>query len=135
MQDKQKVTLYLSDDLHRQLKIRSAVDREPMSALAQKALDFYLAHSEVVESFRDYGQTHRVYTCPECSTALTLASEGLSSVKSHASSSVAPAGEGIDSEMSDRLNGRGAETVVPDTVPASVPSDDASSGKGELVPC
>ena len=34
MQTKQKVTLYLSPELHRRLKIRSAVDSEPMSDLA-----------------------------------------------------------------------------------------------------
>ncbi|OUC14225.1 MAG: hypothetical protein B0A82_13125 [Alkalinema sp. CACIAM 70d] len=73
MQDKQKVTLYLPSDLHRQLKIRAAVDAEPMSSLAEKAICFYLAHPEVVESVEAIqGQTHRVYACPECQSSLVM---------------------------------------------------------------
>jgi len=132
MQDKQKVTLYLPDDLHHQLKIRSAVDREPMSALAQKALDFYLTHSEVVESFREYGQTHRVYSCPSCAAALTVGSDGLSAVKAHAA---VQSDSDIEEGVSQRLSERGSDSVVPDVVPLSVSSDDASPDKGELVPC
>ena len=67
MQDKQKVTLYLSPELHRKLKIRSAVDSEPMSAIAQRAIVFYLEHPELVDSVEEnYGTTHQVYNCPEC---------------------------------------------------------------------
>lgn len=127
MQEKQKVTLYLPDDLHRQLKIRSAVDREPMSALDQKALNFYLAHSEVVDSFREYGQTHRVYSCPACATTLTLQPDGLSIVKHHSCVQA-------DGAIANRLTEQ-AESVVPDVIPAGVSSDDAPSDKGELVPC
>jgi hypothetical protein len=72
MQDKQKVTLYLPSDLHRQLKIRAAVAAEPMSSLAEKALCFYLTHPEVIESVEAHGQAHRLYHCPECQTALAL---------------------------------------------------------------
>jgi hypothetical protein len=43
-----KVTLYLPPDLHRQLKIRSAVEGEAMSSIAKRAIDFYLSHGEVV---------------------------------------------------------------------------------------
>lgn len=63
---KQKVTLYLSDELHRQIKIRSSVDGETMSSTTQKAIEFYLKHSEVVDhtseietvevSERDFGE-------------------------------------------------------------------------------
>ncbi|MEO1590164.1 MAG: hypothetical protein AAFU71_02605 [Cyanobacteria bacterium J06632_22] len=134
MQEKQKVTLYLPDDLHRQLKIRSAVDREPMSALAQKALSFYLAHSEVVESFREYGQTHRVYTCPSCSEALTVNAEGLSAVKQHACEQSEQDGLGAEASVGRRV-GRPDGDVVPELVPAGVSSDDVSPDKGELVPC
>ncbi|MEL6326850.1 MAG: hypothetical protein AAFQ61_08095, partial [Cyanobacteria bacterium J06626_23] len=126
-----KVTLYLPDDLHRQLKVRSALEREPMSALAQKALNFYLAHSEVVESFRTYGQTYRVYSCPECEAALTLQSEGLSAVKSHACLHEAAVAR---DEVPDRV-----PDVVPDVLPVSVKADaesgDASPDESELVPC
>jgi hypothetical protein len=68
-----KVTLYLPPDLHRQLKIRSAVDGEAMSAIAQRAIDFYLTHSEVVEGLESaYGQVHRVHSCPTCSTSVVM---------------------------------------------------------------
>ncbi|MDZ7962821.1 MAG: hypothetical protein RMY34_33975 [Aulosira sp. DedQUE10] len=74
MQTKQKVTLYLSPELHRRLKIRSAVDSEPMSELAERALFFYLSNSELVEEIEasTYGRTHRVYSCPNCESSLVL---------------------------------------------------------------
>ncbi|BAY30072.1 hypothetical protein NIES37_36350 [Tolypothrix tenuis PCC 7101] len=74
MQTKQKVTLYLSPELHRKLKIRSAVDSEPMSELAERALFFYLSNSELVEEVEAsvYGRTHRVYSCPNCESSLVL---------------------------------------------------------------
>jgi len=49
MQAKQKVTLYLSPELHRRLKIRAAIDAEPMSELAERAIVFYLAHPELMK--------------------------------------------------------------------------------------
>ncbi|QLE54672.1 hypothetical protein [Nostoc sp. TCL26-01] len=74
MQAKQKVTLYLSPELHKKLKIRSAVDSEPMSELAERALVFYLTNSDLVEELEDsaYGRTHRVYSCPSCDSSLVL---------------------------------------------------------------
>lgn len=67
MQDKQKVTLYIPPELHRQLKIKAAVDSESMSTIAEKAIAFYMNHSpEVDEIESSYGRSHRVYTCPEC---------------------------------------------------------------------
>ncbi|MFN6569615.1 hypothetical protein [Dendronalium sp. ChiSLP03b] len=74
MQAKQKVTLYLSPELHRKLKIRSAVDSEPMSDLAERALVFYLANSELVEEVEasSFGRTHRVHSCPNCESSLVL---------------------------------------------------------------
>ncbi|NDJ17743.1 hypothetical protein [Myxacorys almedinensis] len=73
MQDKQKVTLYLPPELHRQLKIRAAVASEAMSTLAEKALVFYLTHPEVVEQVEAaHGQAHRVYNCPGCTTPVVL---------------------------------------------------------------
>jgi len=73
-QTKQKVTLYLSPELHRKLKIRSAVDSEPMSELAERALVFYLSNSELVDEVEDSscGRTHRVYSCPTCDSSLVL---------------------------------------------------------------
>lgn len=73
MQAKQKVTLYLSPELHKSLKIRSAVESEPMSELAERALVFYLANSELVEEIEgSCGRTHRVYSCPNCESSLLL---------------------------------------------------------------
>jgi hypothetical protein len=73
MQVKQKVTLYLSPELHKRLKVRSAVDSEPMSELAERALVFYLTNSELVEEVEaSYGRTHRVYSCPSCDSSLVL---------------------------------------------------------------
>jgi len=69
-----KVTLYLPPDLHRQLKIRSAVEGEAMSSIAKRAIDFYLAHSEVVaESLEaSFGQSHRIHSCPACTSPVML---------------------------------------------------------------
>lgn len=64
-ESKQKVTLYLSPELHRNLKIRAAVEREPMSAVAEKAITFYLLHPEVIEGVQ--GSAYRVHQCPKCS--------------------------------------------------------------------
>jgi len=86
MQDKQKVTLYLPQRLHRQLKIRSAVESEPMSSMVERALAFYLEHSEVVEQYSEsHGQTHRVYSCPACESPAVLRDGELVSLGSSAS--------------------------------------------------
>ena len=90
MQDKHratKVTLYIPQELHRQLKIRSAVEGEPMSTLAERALEFYLNHSDVVEEHSGHGDTHRVYSCPTCSESVVMREGGLLPVKDVASSS------------------------------------------------
>ncbi len=74
MQTKQKFTLYLSPELHRRLRISAAVDSETMSDIAERALDFYLTNSELVEELEasSYGRTHRVYSCPACESSLVL---------------------------------------------------------------
>lgn len=73
MQDKQKVTLYIPPELHRKLKIRSAIESEPMSVLAERAIIFYLSNPEVVEQAEAaHGHTHRVYSCPACTTPVVL---------------------------------------------------------------
>ncbi|MFM2432816.1 MAG: hypothetical protein RLZZ511_4030 [Cyanobacteriota bacterium] len=73
MQEKQKVTLYLAPDLHRKLKIQSAVTDEPMSALAERAIGFYLTHPEMVEANEaHHGQTHQIHHCPACETAVVM---------------------------------------------------------------
>jgi hypothetical protein len=73
MQEKHKVTLYLPPELHRQLKIRSAVETEPMSAIAERAIVFYLTHPHVVDELEtSHGHVHQVYNCPACNSALIL---------------------------------------------------------------
>jgi hypothetical protein len=77
--DKHKVTLYISSDVRRQLKIHSAVVEIPMSELAEKAITFYLNHSDIVEA-QGYGQTHRLHNCPDCNAPLVMRSGNLVSV-------------------------------------------------------
>jgi hypothetical protein len=67
MEDKQKVTLYLTSELHRQLKIKAAVEVETMSMIAERALEVYLQHPDLLEQIAEQqGHSHRVYSCPEC---------------------------------------------------------------------
>ncbi len=72
MEDKQKVTLYLPPQLHRQLKIRSAVDADSMSNIVEKAVEFYLSHSDVVDGIESHGSTHQVYSCPACEHSVVI---------------------------------------------------------------
>lgn len=74
MQEKQKITLYIPPGLHRQLKVRSAIDSESMSAIVEKAINFYLHHPDIVEETTEnvQGKTHQVHICPECDNALVL---------------------------------------------------------------
>ncbi|MDJ0516275.1 MAG: hypothetical protein QNJ74_08430 [Trichodesmium sp. MO_231.B1] len=116
MQDKQKVTLYIQPELHRKLKIRAAVDSEPMSSIAERAILFYLENPEVVdESGSIYGQTHRVYTCPECTSSLVMREGELLSLKSQ------------PSVLAD-------QNIPVKQTPESEKSE-AQPGEQELVPC
>jgi hypothetical protein len=85
MQEKQKVTLYLPPELHRELKIKSAVETEPMSVIAERALAFYLQHPEVVEEVEEHthGIAHQVYSCPACTSAVILRDSELVTLKQH----------------------------------------------------
>ncbi len=86
MQSKQKVTLYIPPQLHRQLKIKAAVESEAMSSLAEKAIIFYLTHPEVVDEIEaSHGQTHRVYSCPECASSVVIRDGELVSLKNQPS--------------------------------------------------
>jgi len=87
MPAKQKITLYISDDLHRQFKIRSAIDGETMSSIAQRAIEFYLANPGTVEGSGEvqssggvHGQTHRIHACPKCAAPVALRDDGLALV-------------------------------------------------------
>lgn len=43
-----------------------------MSSLAEKAIEFYLSHSDVVEAHSTHGQVHRIYDCPACAESLVV---------------------------------------------------------------
>lgn len=110
-----KVTLYLPPDLHRQLKVKSALNGEAMSAIAERAIDFYLTHSEVVDEGQGvFGQTHRIHNCPACSVSLVI-EEG----------ELAPVGESVAVDASGEL-----VVGVSDTSEGNRQPDE-----GELVVC
>jgi hypothetical protein len=82
MQEKQKVTLYLPPTLHRQLKVKAAIDTDSMSALVERAISFYLKHPEAVEELEaSYGKTHQVHICPECNAAMVMRDGDMISLK------------------------------------------------------
>lgn len=116
MQDKQKVTLYLSSELHRRLKIRAAVDSEPMSTLVERAVIFYLEHPDAVEAVEaSRRQVHQVYTCPDCSGPAVLRNGQMVSLRDQ---------PGVLAESDD----------LSSQVPASNSGID-QHGEEELVPC
>lgn len=113
-EEKQKVTLYLPQEIHRQLKIKAAVDSATMTDIAQKAIVFYLSHQEVVEQYEEgYGHTHRIYSCPECSTQVVMR----------------------DGEMVGLQNGSGILLDESLSLESPQPVSVDSQGEGELVPC
>jgi hypothetical protein len=113
MQAKQKVTLYLSPELHKKLKIRSAIDSEPMSELAERALVFYLTNSELVEEVEAsaYGRTHRIYSCPECESSLVLRDGELIAISNQPG--IVPEHLPIDEMEKDETHPQGEEELVP----------------------
>ena len=113
MQTKQKVTLYLSPELHKKLKIRSVIDSEPMSDLAERALGFYLANSELVEEVEAsaYGRTHRIYSCPNCESSLVVRDGELIAMSSQPG--VIPEHLTIDEMEKDQTHPQGEEELVP----------------------
>jgi predicted transcriptional regulator len=117
MQDKQKVTLYLPPELHRRLKVRAAIDADTMTDIAQKAIAFYLSHPEVVEQQTSYGQTHRIYACPDCASPIALRDGEIVSLGSQPSPLVE---ESLSVEKVQKVG------IVEGT---------DSQGEGELVPC
>ncbi|MEA5471593.1 hypothetical protein [Spirulina sp. 06S082] len=139
MQDKHKVTLYLPPDLHRRLKIKSAVDIESMSAMVEKAVLFYLQHPEVIEETQEQtqslksltekqkqgqkqGQNHQVYHCPDCRSPVVQRDGELISLKNQAGIlvneisqeiSVEKVREQVREELNSHSESRGEETLVP----------------------
>ncbi len=83
-QAKQKVTLYLPDELHRQFKIRSAIDGETMSLMAQRAIEFYLDNVDLLgESSDGCGQSHRIHACPKCAASVAIKGDELDLIHEH----------------------------------------------------
>ncbi|WP_017314733.1 hypothetical protein [Mastigocladopsis repens] len=114
MQAKQKVTLYLTPELHKKLKIRSAIDSEPMSELAERALDFYLANSELVEEVEaSYGRTHRVYSCPACESSVLVRDGELVALGKQAGVIGQEKRLPMDEMELDENNQKGKEELVP----------------------
>ncbi|KGF73029.1 hypothetical protein DO97_03045 [Neosynechococcus sphagnicola sy1] len=114
MQPKQKVTLYLPSDLHHRLKVRAAVDLEPMSDLAERAIDFYLAHPEVVEEQAIYGCAHRVYGCPECTSSLVMRDGQLLTLSKQSTTLTTQEAISVESvKVSSSPDQHGEETLVP----------------------
>lgn len=115
MQDKQKVTLYLPPGLHRQLKIRAAVDSDSMSAMVERAIVFYLHHPEVVDEVEEScGKAYQVYSCPECASSVVLKGGEMVSLENQPSilAEDLPV-EKVREEVSSRTNSQGEEELVP----------------------
>ncbi|KPQ33250.1 MAG: hypothetical protein HLUCCA11_19030 [Phormidesmis priestleyi Ana] len=120
MSAKQKVTLYIPDELHRQFKIRSAVDGETMSSIAQRAIEFYLENAHLVESASELsdcaqGQAHRIHSCPSCSASIAIRAGKAALIAAH---SEQPFDDLIELDKITELS-----------------SDTRSPDEGELVTC
>jgi Sec7-like guanine-nucleotide exchange factor len=113
MQDKQKVTLYLPSSLHRQLKVKAAIDTESMSALVEKAVSFYLKHPETVEEVEaNYGKTHQVHICPECNAATVIKDGEMISLKNQPSV-IDEEFPSVSDKISREVNSKDQEELVP----------------------
>jgi hypothetical protein len=86
-----------------------------MSSIAQRAIVFYLENPEVVDEMGShYGQTHRVYSCPECASSVFMEEGELVSLQNQ---------PGII-----------ADTELP-MKRVKINSSPAQPGEEELVPC
>lgn len=113
-EDKQKVTLYLPPELHRQLKVKAAVDVGTMTDIAKRAIEFYLLNPEVVESHSDlYGQAHRVYGCPECSSHLVLRDGEMVSLNAAQAVPLAQVSLSRNTSQVASASAQGGEELVP----------------------
>ena len=122
MQNKQKLTLYIPPELHRKLKIKAAVESDPMSSIAERAIVFYLNNSELVDEVEaSYGQAHRVYSCPDCSSSIILKEGELTSLReqpSILSDDELPVGSVREMESSTAQSGE--EKLVPCSIPSLI---------------
>jgi len=119
-QEKQKVTLYLPPELHRQLKIKAVLSSETMTDVAQRAIGFYLSHPEVIDHHEDesYGQSHRIYNCPDCSSPIVMRDGSMVSVRPQ-----------VNVLVEESLSVEKAQKVC------AVSASADFQGEGELVPC
>ena len=115
MPDKQKVTLYLPPGLHRQLKIRAAVDIDSMSSMVEKAIGFYLEHPQVVEEVEAFsGKTHQIHSCPECGSSLVMRDGEMVSLKNQPGIMVEESPvEKVQQQVSCSTDSPGEEELVP----------------------
>jgi plasmid stability protein len=83
MHHKQKLTVYVPSNLHRQLKIKAAIEDESMSAMVAEALSFYLQHPEVIAATeaKSHGQNHQIHICSECDNPMVIKDNQLVSLK------------------------------------------------------
>jgi hypothetical protein len=161
MPAKQKVTLYLSDDLHRQFKIRSAIDGETMSSMAQRAMEFYLGHAELVEGAESasvgdasarHGQAHVVHSCPQCASAVTLRDGSLTLIRDYSERQyddlarlgrvseqhvLEPciADKRVPDTLADSLSDRRGDSGRADSKSSHRSPSHKSPGEGELITC
>jgi len=143
MEDKQKatlqkVTLYLSPELHRRLKVQAAVEVESMSAIAERAVTFYLTNPEIVET-GSYGQSHRIYSCPACATPTVLRDGDLVALNSHLgglSSILTDSNEELQISSSSVGSSSVSSTVVASNAsPLRSDVDECQRDSEQLVPC
>jgi hypothetical protein len=143
MEDKQKatlqkVTLYLSPELHRRLKVQAAVEVESMSAIAERAVTFYLTNPEVVEA-GSYGQSHRVYSCPACATPTVLRDGDLVALSSQLTGRSSVLSDS-DEELSVSASVVGSSVVSSNGIGSSASPlladiDERQRESEQLVPC
>ncbi|NJL82707.1 MAG: hypothetical protein HC890_06630 [Chloroflexaceae bacterium] len=113
MQDKQKVTLYLTPSLHRQLKIRAVIDDESMSSLVEKAIAFYLQHPEKVEEVESsHGRTQQVYLCPDCDGAMMMRQGQMVSLRAQPSVVEEEFPLEVPEKISSQADSQGEERLV-----------------------
>ena len=117
MKDKNKVTLYIPPELHRQLKIQSAVDSEPMSTIAERALALYLEHSETLHHL-DQGHAYQIHSCPKCNADFVLRN-----------------GEAIAVPSSTTMSTVADSTDILDDSALEVPTADQERQPDKLVTC
>ncbi len=115
MQSKQKVTLYIPPELHRQLKIKAAIDTESMSALVEKAIAFYMQHPEKVDEIETFshGKNHQVHFCPECDTAVIIKEGKMVSLSKQAGAIAKEISLDVRSQVDNSDKSHGEEELVP----------------------